>query len=376
MDGHGFDDLSRRFAAGFSRRVVLKGAAVGLLEALGLRGLPEAEARTQVTCGNKTCASDPGVCDDACVCCVYSNGNSRCLPPGRCGPGLTVCPPGERFCRNVNRCAVCCGNADCAGVDACTQGASCQAGVCRGGQPVVCVPSGPCVNASCDPAQGCVETPKAAGTPCVDTDRCDGDEACDGAGACGTGTPVVCAPPSPCQDPAVPGACDPVTGICNYTNKADGIACDTGNPCTADTCHSGVCTVGEVLDGEQGGCSGGLLCSAGVCTICGGPGLPCCSGDSCIGFNVCQAGVCAACGGPGQPCCPIFPCVFGANCAEDGICRPCGNIGSPCCSLGPPCQTLGICQENVCEVCGLPGDPCCIGNRCTFGTCSAGVCQP
>ena len=43
-----------------------------------------APCTTQACCGNMICASDPGVCKPGCVCCVYSNGNSRCLAPGLC----------------------------------------------------------------------------------------------------------------------------------------------------------------------------------------------------------------------------------------------------------------------------------------------------
>ena len=90
MDWNQFDDLSRRLAAGISRRTAVKGAAAGLLGALGLRKAAEAQV-TQAQCGNRVCAANPGVCSaSGCVCCVYGNGNSRCRPPGLCAPGTEV----------------------------------------------------------------------------------------------------------------------------------------------------------------------------------------------------------------------------------------------------------------------------------------------
>ena len=89
MDDRRFDALTRSLAAAKTRRGFL-----GTLAAIGagLIGAKPADAQqvTQAQCGNKFCASNPGVCTNGCVCCVYPNGNSRCRPPGTCSPGIEV----------------------------------------------------------------------------------------------------------------------------------------------------------------------------------------------------------------------------------------------------------------------------------------------
>src|SRR5215218_2027967 len=96
MDANQFDELSRTLASGVSRRAAIKGIAGGLLGALGLRTAADAQV-AQVDCGNQFCASNPAVCNDGCVCCVYTNAvtgqvtNSRCRPPGTC-TGTIVSP--------------------------------------------------------------------------------------------------------------------------------------------------------------------------------------------------------------------------------------------------------------------------------------------
>lgn len=93
MDDRRFDSLARSLAAPQTRR-----ALIGALAAFGAGVLGSRAAVAQVTqvqCGNKICASNPGVCNPGCVCCVYPNGNSRCRPPGTCAPGTAVCPPGQ-----------------------------------------------------------------------------------------------------------------------------------------------------------------------------------------------------------------------------------------------------------------------------------------
>ena len=95
LDQNRFDDLSRTLATGLSRRATLKAAGAAALGLLGLRASTAEAQVSQLQCGNKFCASNPAICNDGCVCCVYPNGNSRCRPPGACAPGVTVCPDGE-----------------------------------------------------------------------------------------------------------------------------------------------------------------------------------------------------------------------------------------------------------------------------------------
>jgi hypothetical protein len=176
VDGQRFDELTKRIAAGVPRRRVIKGLAGGAVAgaaALLRRSGADAQRVTQAYCGNYVCKDDPSVCRDGCECCVFGNGNSRCMPPqdcaryggtscdesGQCGTGsntcsggvvpcdqgLPACGPGadecvcvlttegDSFCSSDGRCADCMVDADCenefgSGVR-CVQGGDC----CEGG---------------------------------------------------------------------------------------------------------------------------------------------------------------------------------------------------------------------------------------------------
>jgi hypothetical protein len=90
MDGNRFDSLTRTLASNRTRRGFL-GSLVAI--GAGLVGARGADAQgTQAQCGNVICRSDPGVCPPGCVCCGYSNGNSRCRPASQCTGSGTVIP--------------------------------------------------------------------------------------------------------------------------------------------------------------------------------------------------------------------------------------------------------------------------------------------
>ena len=89
MDGSRFDLLTRSLAASRSRRGLLGG-----LVALAAGGAGARAAGAQAQCGNVSCRNNPGKCNPGCVCCVWGNGNSRCMAPGSC-TGTPTCPPGQ-----------------------------------------------------------------------------------------------------------------------------------------------------------------------------------------------------------------------------------------------------------------------------------------
>jgi uncharacterized protein YndB with AHSA1/START domain len=99
VDGDRFDKITRSLASGASRRRVLKGLAggiaAGFAAAVGRREQAEAQV-APAQCGNVPCAGNPGACGDGCVCCVFRNGNSRCMSPSSCS-GTPTCGPGEIF---------------------------------------------------------------------------------------------------------------------------------------------------------------------------------------------------------------------------------------------------------------------------------------
>jgi uncharacterized protein YndB with AHSA1/START domain len=134
MDGQRFDELTRRFAFGTSRRRVLKGLAAGVAGGVAtMLGRSRADAQTQASCGNVVCAGNPGVCNEGCVCCVFGNGNSRCLAPATCqrlgGEVESVCSEGQP-CDTGNSCLGFCLNGAC--LDVCAAGGkACVDGTCQ-----------------------------------------------------------------------------------------------------------------------------------------------------------------------------------------------------------------------------------------------------
>ena len=121
-----------------TRRGIL-GAMAAL--AAGLSGRRAADAQvTQASCGNVVCYNRGTqtvnvTCKPGCVCCVFGNGNSRCMPPGSC-TGTITCP----ICQNGQVCesGVCCSLSDgpCTGHDDC-----CGDGFCLGDRCVEVSPS-------------------------------------------------------------------------------------------------------------------------------------------------------------------------------------------------------------------------------------------
>jgi hypothetical protein len=125
--------------------------------------------------------------------------------------------------------------------NACTQTDSCQAGACIGGDAVACAAADQChVAGTCDPGTGvCSEPPAADGSACNDGNACTQTDLC-AAGVCSGGDPIVCAASDQCR---VAGICNVATGICSDAPAPDGTACNDGDACTqTDTCQAGSCT--------------------------------------------------------------------------------------------------------------------------------------
>jgi hypothetical protein len=159
--------------------------------------------------------------------------------------------------------------------------------------------------------------------------------------------------------------------------------CDNGNPCTNDTCVSGVCqhanntvscddgsfcTSNDICSGGQcvGGadpCSNPLLCSESLdaCVECLGAG-------DCIDGNICTDDLCDASGSCNNPSNTV-PCDDGAFCTLTDMCS-----GGVCVGSGETCPGA-VCDEpnNRCVECLLDAD-CDDGNVCTTDSCNANVC--
>src|SRR5206468_2549636 len=143
--------------------------------------------------------------------------------------------------------------------NACTTGETCQNGSC--GAPtftVVCTASDQCHTAgTCNTTTGLCSNPqKSNGATCNDGDACTRTDTCQ-AGVCTGGNPVVCTALDQCH---VLGVCMPSSGTCTNPNAVNGTVCSDGNVCTVgDACLNGscqpgpgdVCSPGKVTGGGE-----------------------------------------------------------------------------------------------------------------------------
>jgi hypothetical protein len=196
VDGHRFDGLARSLAS-LSRRDVLKWLAGAV--AAGSVGLGrQDQAAAQV------CRATGRVCGKDKHCCS-----------GFCGPKNAT---GRRTCQ-------------CRTAADCPASGACHAATCTDGLCTVAVTAG----AACDD-----------GNPCTENDVCTADGHC-------RGVPKSCPDPDQCHT----GVCDPKTGACASTPKANGAACTA--PCiTGGACQNGLC------QGTPATCPE-IECQTGVC---------------------------------------------------------------------------------------------------------------
>jgi len=335
-----------------------------------------------------------GVCDTRTGTCsnpIKPNGTScndqnACTQTDTCqegnctGANPVVCSPPDQ-CHQQGTCNTNTGTCEylpvangtiCNDGNACTQTDTCQAGVCTGGNPIVCTASDQCHDAgTCNPATGqCSNPTKANGSPCEDGDLCSIGDSCQ-TGICTSGTPKVCTALNQCH---TAGVCNTSTGICSNPNKANGSACNDGNACTqTDTCQAGVCTGGNPIV-----CTASDQChDAGVCNpstgICSTPnkanGTACNDGNACTQTDTCQAGVCVGSN-------PVV-CTALDSCHDIGVCNTqagvCTNPLKPdgaSCNDGNACTQTDTCQAGVCS--GANPVVCAAPDQCH----DAGTCNP
>ncbi len=214
---------------------------------------------------------DGTVCDDGDACTqsdICINGMCVgqtpvvCPAPDGCHDA-PICNPMTGVCSNPAKID----GASCDDGNPCSQTDTCMAGVCVGGNPVICAAKDSCHTAGlCSPATGaCSEPAKADGASCDDGDACTQIDSCK-AGVCTGATPVTCSAKDACHDV---GVCEPMTGMCSDPFKVDGFGCNDANECTdADVCAMGSCVGKAKPDGTP--CSLGT-CEKGTCTA-GGTG--------------------------------------------------------------------------------------------------------
>ena len=197
----------------------------------------DGNACTADACDQGQCKHDPVNADDGDACTVdacdpvagVTHCAVTCDAPTACHQA-GVCNPSNGQCEYANATD---GTA-CNDGNACTQADACLAGACRGSNPVTCAAPGACQQGgTCNPGNGQCEYANAPdGTACSDGSACTQTDSCQ-AGACRGANPVTCAPADECHRP---GTCRPADGTCDAPAVAD------GTPCSVGACEAGICT--------------------------------------------------------------------------------------------------------------------------------------
>jgi len=309
-----------------------------------------------------------------------------------------VCDPATGACGVVPRAS---GQA-CVPDSPCVVGATCQQGACEGSARD-CDDQSPCTDDACHPLTGeCAHAPVQGTVYCEDPAPCNVGGQCVG-GLC-LGSLRFCDDQNPCTTEA----CDKTSGLCVTTPLSDlpcndtlactqgdvcddgvcrGVllACDDGNPCTADACDeaTGACaftpTVGAPCD-DGTACTQGDACdAAGACTpasttVCKSKGT--CWHEAC---NPAPGnGRCEMAADPdqeGDPCSPYEPCAVQGHC-QGATCEP-TLWRSTCCESATDCDDDDACTVDDCvaHACRHDAVVCDAGELgCTFTPCLAGAC--
>jgi hypothetical protein len=238
--------------------------------------------------------------------------------------------------------------APCDDQNACTKDESCELGACVGKYPTYCPPMGTCLEASCDPEEGCIGLPLDG--PCNDGNACTvGDVCVEGACLGGADAPTcddgdVCTLDDYCLD----GLCNGGPGV---------LDCDDGDACTFATCTAQKGCEQESACTDDDPCTDDTCQPDGTCAFLAASG-PCEDGDPCTFGETCQGGDCQ--GGAPDLCddgnaCTADTCVDGQGCANILLNDVACNDGTSC-SLSDTCWG-GIClgtKQNWCPDCATP----------------------
>ena len=287
-----FDDGTNSIAASAVKTFVTPGVFTVRMTATDVNGdtvTHSIDVTVAANCSNPFTPSGTP-CDDGDACsqidvCVASAcvGTSlvSCAAPGACQS--SSCDPATGAC--VVSALV--DGAPCSDGNLCTLTDTCVSGACSGANPKSCVAADECHDEGvCYPPTGACTSPvKANGSPCDDGNGCTAPDTCQ-AGACVSGPPVECPAPGPCQ---LAGTCDPQAGACQNLPVQDGTACDDGDACTeGDTCGAGACAGSTIGCPTPDECHSSAGCdpTSGVCSETEkADGTPCSAGT-------CQAGQC------------------------------------------------------------------------------------
>jgi hypothetical protein len=258
----------------------------------------------------------------------------------------------------------CISDYQCADGDLCNGIKRCVGGSCvPAALPLACDDADPCTTDTCDQAAGCahadVDCPSTCGPGddglrCSDGTACTTGDTCSG-GAC-VGTPLACDDGDPCTA----DVCDAALG-CTYSEQADPPAClsssqcgfaadhtpcvGDGDPCTQDGCLEGACRVG--LNQIQRQCSDGDACNGDeFCSPVKGcePAPPpvCDDGESCNGTETCvPASGCVA----GTVAVDGTACDDAQGCTAGDACSAGACVGAPLDCDDLDAATFDLCLE-------------------------------
>jgi hypothetical protein len=378
MDDRRFDDLTRVFASGISRRSLVKwmagiagGATVVAARQsdVAAAGLGEAcddisaICTTGLDCVSSICCIETGeTCSSGSQCCSQAcdpNGNTCCEGLGAACPGSDCC--GALTCENGFCCAPegfnCGGDAACCGVNVCPSGTCVPPGMCLFlGES--CGSDEQCCSESCDDVC-CI----AQGDACIDSNCC-GDLECVG-GFCGRDCLASNVTNPACGGSSAPDCCD-ANAIYNPNNCEcrvlceNGVSCFTDAHCDGDEFCSGGCCVPCLADGEGVYCATEQACCSHNCDMnnCGCRSIQ----SDCTDDEQCCSGICSdeeprVCLPPDGPSCEHK----GAKCGEDEDC--CGDLQCVHGKCGKHSTCLG--EKGACD----ERHPCCKGYRCVDGHC-------
>jgi hypothetical protein len=271
--------------------------------------------------------------------------------------------------------------------DACTTGDTCQAGGCAGTGKLACNDGNPCTDDACDPLEGCVFSPNAAG--CDDGNACTTGDVCK-AGQCTFAAPVKCDDGNVCTS----DTCDPAVGCTYALNDAP---CDDKDLCTIGD-H---CALGQCIGSGQLACNDGNACTDDGCKPGGGcthtPNSAACDdGNACTTGDTCSKGWCTGTGAlacndqnacTDDACNPLKGCVHTPNAAacDDGNACTAGDaclLGQCAGGIQVSCADGNPCTDDTCvpaKGCDFPANtaPCDDGNACSVGdSCANGACVP
>jgi len=321
---------------------------------------------TKDQCQQGVCTGQPVSCDDGLPCtedacnltqgCIHTPLVGECNDSDGCTAG-DVCkgtkcvgvpitcfdgnPCTDDLCTAATGCVFKPNFAPCDDGDACTYGDLCKNGFCAG-FAVSCDDGNTCTASACHPVAGCVT--EFLDKACTDYSPCTLGDWCK-KGSCIPGLPVQCDDGNLCTL----DFCDPDDGKCRF--EPNGLPCDDGSSCsTQDHCSNGTCTGFPVDCTDLNPCTSDSCISGLGCLHEPVDGAFCDDLDLCTQGDICNGPVCD---GPlDTPCDDTNPCTAD-GCSPAVGCTH-SKLDGPPCDDGKPDTLFDACTKGLCD--GLP-DP-------------------